>query len=100
MLHQSLCSATGIPHSTHTRTRTLGSAFFENSFWKIVIVTQTDNPARRFAEIGYLSVKSPANSLTTSEYGPFPFQRTDRNRPPVDWLNGCAQMSQMGRAHV
>src|SRR5262249_42448011 len=50
MLHQSLCSATGMPHSTHTRTRTFGSAFFENSFWKIVIVTQTDIPAPRFAE--------------------------------------------------
>ena len=50
MLHQSLCSATGIPHSTHTRTRTFGSAFFENSFWKIVMDTETEDPARRFAK--------------------------------------------------
>jgi hypothetical protein len=36
MLHQSLCSATGIPHSTQTRTRFTGSDFLENSFWKKV----------------------------------------------------------------
>ena len=32
MLHHSLCSAIGMPHSTHTRTRCRGSEFRENSF--------------------------------------------------------------------
>src|SRR5260221_14101996 len=51
MLHQSLCSATGIPHSTQTRTRGLAApGFFENSFWKIVICSQTEDRGRRFAE--------------------------------------------------
>ncbi len=31
MLHQSLCSATGMPHSTQIRTRGRGVLFFEKS---------------------------------------------------------------------
>src|SRR6267142_1398144 len=50
MLHQSLCSAMGMPHSTHTRMRVFGSAFFEKSFWKRVICPETEDPASRFAE--------------------------------------------------
>ena len=38
MLHQSLWSATGIPHSTQTRTRGFG-AFLEKSFEKTDILT-------------------------------------------------------------
>lgn len=32
MLHHSLCSAMGIPHSTHTRIRCPGWGFRENNF--------------------------------------------------------------------
>lgn len=35
MLHQSLCSATGMPHSTQIRTRWGGWVFLENSFLRI-----------------------------------------------------------------
>src|SRR4026209_1634412 len=51
MLHQSLCSATGIPHSTHTRTRAFGSDFFENSFCRKVMPSKTEEGGARFAEI-------------------------------------------------
>src|SRR5450759_2245916 len=37
ILHHSLCSATGIPHSTQTRIRGLASRFLENSFWMMLI---------------------------------------------------------------
>src|SRR6185436_13548446 len=50
MLHQSLCSATGIPHSTHTRTRAFGSDFFENSFCRKVMPSKTEEGGARFAE--------------------------------------------------
>src|SRR5690349_24877249 len=38
MLHQSLCSATGIPHSTQMRTRWVGWDLRENSLLRIDIV--------------------------------------------------------------
>src|SRR6476469_1770420 len=50
MLHQSLCSAIGMPHSTHTRTRVFVSGFFEKSFWKRVMCPETEDLAPRFAE--------------------------------------------------
>jgi hypothetical protein len=40
MLHQSLCSATGMPHSTQTRTRWAG-AFDEKSFLKMDMIFDT-----------------------------------------------------------
>ena len=42
MLHHSLCSAIGMPHSTHTRTRCRGSEFRENSFChKDIVASRT-----------------------------------------------------------
>ncbi len=47
MLHHSLWSATGIPHSMQTRTRCFGSAFRENSFVKKdMIGMRRRNPLR------------------------------------------------------
>jgi hypothetical protein len=53
MLHHSLCSATGMPHSTQMRTRVFGSDFLENSFWKMLTSppspTETEEGGQRFA---------------------------------------------------
>src|SRR6187551_1097308 len=43
MLHHCLCSAMGMPHSTQTRIRCLGSAFFENSLDRKDMVTTARN---------------------------------------------------------
>src|SRR4029079_10346466 len=51
MLHHSLCAATGIPHSTHTRTRAFGSDFFENSFCRKVMTSKTEEGGSRFAKM-------------------------------------------------
>jgi anti-anti-sigma factor len=50
MLHHSLCSATGIPHSTQIRTRGRGAVFFEKSFFRKDMLPETRKPARRFAD--------------------------------------------------
>jgi hypothetical protein len=41
MLHQSLCSAIGIPHSTQIRTRFVGSVLREKSFWMMDMCVET-----------------------------------------------------------
>lgn len=50
MLHHSLCSATGIPHSTQIRTRGRGPEFFEKSFFRNDMLPETRKPVGRFAD--------------------------------------------------
>jgi hypothetical protein len=50
MLHHSLCSATGIPHSTQIRTRGRGAVFFEKSFFRKDMLPETKKPVGRFAD--------------------------------------------------
>src|SRR5512144_908942 len=56
MEHQSLCSATGIPHSTQIRTRCTGS-FDPNSFLRNVIAPLPGCPPATVARRGYYTIR-------------------------------------------
>jgi hypothetical protein len=56
MLHHSLCSAIGIPHSMQMRTRWRGSVLREKSRFRkdmsspVLLLPETEERVRRFAE--------------------------------------------------
>lgn len=72
MLHQSLCSAMGIPHSTQIRTRCRGSVLRENSFFRndmgspLRFYPETDLGPRRFAESS--KKRDSARTAAAEEY--------------------------------